>query len=318
MWLRLRLPFERATPLFVHSRPDPTQQEFESENGGARSQGQGENPALVSGAYFCMVLGSTHHSVFDVNQMWATRRDGALSEQFGPFQSLTRATKPIEMVGKTKTKTKKPRRAERRSQSGSRRLKRKREQREFRGTALTRRESTRRALPPPARAIPVAGRIGGRVFGGDRTAGIGGGRAWGMGKDWALLLYWTRPLLCSGARPPRLLRSPSVRPSVVSSLVVLVSKAGVLSPSLLAGALIMLGGRGLTPDAVFQLAAWRRFLGAGLGPGWAGSPAPGFLCYDSSPYQSMSFRHQIKKIDERRRGRTSSDMSFARAGHWFR
>jgi hypothetical protein len=25
-----------------------------------------------------------------------------------------------------------------------------------------------------------------------------------------------------------------------------------------------------------------------------------------------------KKIDERRRGRTSSDMSFARAGHWFR
>lgn len=57
----------------------------------------------------------------------------------------------------------------------------------------------------------------------------------------------------------------------------------------------MLGGRGLTPDAVFQLAAWRRFLGAGLGPGWAGSPAPGFLCYDSSPYQSMSFRHQIKK-----------------------
>jgi hypothetical protein len=191
-----------------------------------------------------MVLGSTHHSVFDVNQMWATRRDGALSEQLEPFQSLTRATKPIEMVGKkTKTKkNKKTRRAERRSQSGSRRLKRKREHREFRGTALTRRESTRRrALPKPPAPPPTSSRrhapsrlrpgseaFGGRVFGGDRTAGIGGGRAWGMGRIGRSCCSIGR-VLCSGPRPPRLLRSPSVRPS---SLVVLVSKAGVLSPSL--------------------------------------------------------------------------------------
>lgn len=46
--------------------------------------------------------------------MWATRRDGALSEQLEPFQSLTRATKPIEMVGK-KTKTKKTKKPDGRS-----------------------------------------------------------------------------------------------------------------------------------------------------------------------------------------------------------
>lgn len=66
-----------------------------------------------------------------------------------------------------------------------------------------------------------------------------------------------------------------------------------MSPSLLAGAL-MLGRawadprRSLPIGRVASLSRGRTRVGRRAGPG--------FLCYDSSLYQSMSFRRQIKKI----------------------
>lgn len=219
------------------------------------------------------------------------------------------------MVGKTKQK---PRRAERRSQSGSRRLKRKREQREFRGTArhspaaraldgLSRSHRRRRRPPPAATRHHGCGqdRREGVWRGQDRTAGTGGGRAWD-GKDRALLLYyWTRPLLRS---PAASFAPVSVRPSVVSSLVVLVSKAGVLSPSLLAGAL-MLGRawadprRSLPIGRVASLSRGRTRVGRRAGP-WI----PVLRLFSLSEHVLSS---SDKKNNERRRGRTSGNMSFA-------